>query len=505
MRNKIAVLLVLNMVLAISVTVRSDFKKQAHDADLDPLVDVEVTIEVKGIRYFEDEITLRSTKSKASSSRPVLALLEMIQNLFYKNKAAAEAPSMYLKVFINDQEFESPVYPDQYYVYNPDFSSTVNVPDDEEFVDVKIQLWYSDNIDGLCDISPEQGSSEEARDVEIQYSIKTGKWSGEDYLGDPSGYGRLSGTEDGSIYEKENDCELWFEIYQNDFDDDGIPYWTETNTYSTNPEVADTGDPDNDEVPVDWEYKWGYNPFEYENHQGLDPEGDSLNNWEEYKVSEWYSDPYLKDVFIEMDMMEEGPNGEKSYYPNGARELIYTAFNRQNILMHIDMGEMGGFELVPFMSEPSYNQLRSMYNTYFLHNDNNNWRKGVFHYGIVIYDVRDGIPPGSNFRSNAWFIASQPMEEDQCQDPFLGCREVVYGSVYMHELGHNFAFNPIPGHNRLSMYPWQPLYWYNRAYYSCMNYGWTYQMVDYSNGSNREPDIDDWARIDYSNFDVDWD
>ena len=49
-----------------------------------------------------------------------------------------------------------------------------------------------------------------------------------------------------------------------------------------------------------------------------------------------------------MDKMDDGPNGEKTYFPVGAKELIQTAFDRQNIIYHLDMGEMGGYDLVPF-------------------------------------------------------------------------------------------------------------------------------------------------------------
>lgn len=75
----------------------------------------------------------------------------------------------------------------------------------------------------------------------------------------------------------------------------------------------------------------------------------------------------------------------------------------------------------------------------------------------------------------------------------------------MHELGHTFAFNPIPGHDPNSKYPWQTGYWINRPYKSCMNYAWVYAIVDYSDGSRESPDIDDWARIDYDAFEREWD
>jgi hypothetical protein len=37
-----------------------------------------------------------------------------------------------------------------------------------------------------------------------------------------------------------------------------------------------------------------------------------------------------------------------------------------------------------------------------------------------------------------------------------------------------------------------------------MNYGWTYLIVDYSDGSRRTPDLNDWDRIDYPAFENEW-
>ena len=80
-------------------------------------------------------------------------------------------------------------------------------------------------------------------------------YMGDDYLGDPSGYGRLSGIDDNSIYEQDRDCELWFTISQNDFDGDGFPYWLEVNMYNTSPLINNRGeDADGDGIPIEWEY-----------------------------------------------------------------------------------------------------------------------------------------------------------------------------------------------------------------------------------------------------------
>jgi len=350
--------------------------------------------------------------------------------------------------------------------------------------------------DKHCDIS---GDADD-RDAELIYSIKTGHWIGDDELSDPSGYGRLSGCDDGTIYENDRDGEIWFNVYQNDYDGDGIPYWTEVNDYGTDPEVSNIGeDSDNDDIPIEWEWKWGYDPFVWQNHEELDPDGDSIDNFEEYLTSEWFSDPFRKDVYVELDLMGEGPNGETSYFPVNAKELIQTAFDRQNIIFHLDYGSMGGHDIIPFDEMVEGHELDEIYNDFFLHGNSNNWRRGVFHYGVVVY-MSEGVA-GYIFRRNAFQIESYG-HEALSQEPGNDM-DIIYGSAYMHELGHTFGFRPIPGHTRSGgIFLWL----YNLAYKSCMNYAWMYKFVDYSDGSRRAPDLNDWDpnRMIFDYFEREW-
>ena len=95
-------------------------------------------------------------------------------------------PDFYVKVFINDVEFVSDVWDNTLYIYDPQWSAVLDVPDDEEFVDIKIQLWDSmdENYDGnrLCDVSGDYDGTDDSYDVELVYSVKTGHWTGDDYL-----------------------------------------------------------------------------------------------------------------------------------------------------------------------------------------------------------------------------------------------------------------------------------------------------------------------------------
>jgi hypothetical protein len=444
--------------------------------DFDPLVDLEVTVEIQKIRAFDKD------------DRQVL-------KREYVDRTSD--PDFYVKIFINNEEFTSDTWQDTKYIYDTPFSATLNVPDEEEFVDIKIQLWdWNSNGDNLCDIGNEND------DVELIYSIKTGHWTGDDQLEDPSGYGRLNGCDDGSMYRHERDCEIWFNIFQNDFDDDFIPYWIEVNEYGTNPEINNLGeDADADDVPIEWEWKWGYDPFQLDNHANLDPEGDSIDNVEEYLTSKHDSDPFRKDMFMELDQMDESPTGQKSLMPDGSKEILYTAHNRQNVVYHLDDGswEDTGSDMIPFDESTNNQELQSIYNQYFLQGEN--WRRGVFHYGVLIYQSE--WVNGNAFGSNRFQVSANGMEDKASSSSFLN-RDTVYASAYMHENGHTLGFWPVPGHNRRSYYPWQMGWWLARPYKSCMNYGYMYTSVDYSDGSRLIRDYDDWTRMDLTSFENSW-
>ncbi len=468
--------------------------------DFDPLEDISVTVEINKIRSLE-------------KLDPQVLSLKKIDSL--------GDPDFYVKVFINHFEFESPIWYDTKYIYDPKWSATLNVNDDQEYVYITIQLWdWNKDGDILCDISPFNYDLPDTYEVNLRYSVKTGHWSGDDYCSDEpsdldlSGYGRLNGCDDGSIYQTDLDCELWFDIYQNDFDNDGIPYWTETEIFKTDPTIDDRGrDDDNDGVPIEWEYTWGhsfswnnehvwfYHPFVWEDHATLDPDEDGLTNIEEYCMSDWGSDPFRKDVFVELDVMESSTDGTIFCFPIASEELLYTAFNRQNVVLHLDSGCMGGSDIIPFDEESEYDELQEMYANYFLHGDSYNPRVGIFHYGVMVYNAEGAA--GFIYRPDAFQISIKGMLDKKQQFPWLQ-KNVIFASAYMHELGHTFNFNPIPGHNTDCYYPWQTGWWLVGSYKSCMNYRYMYYTVDYSDGSHGKNDFDDWNRMDMTFFQRYW-
>jgi hypothetical protein len=452
-------------------TVTGIMVKSNAISDFDPLVDIEITVEIQKIRAFDKDDQQLNVREYIDSTSD---------------------PDFYVKIIINNQEYTSNIWHDSKYIYGPDFSAALNVPDDEEFVIVKIQLWdWNDDGDVLCDIG------DETDDVELEYSVKTGHWTGDDHLEDPSGYGRLNGCDDGSIYLRDLDCELWFDIYQNDYDNDGVPYWIEVNEFGTDPELDNSGDDiDEDDVSFEWEWKWGYNPIMTDDHKGIDPENDGIDNYEEYLTSEWFSDPYRKDLFVELDQMEN-PQINGYPFPDASKELLLTAYDRQNVVYHLDDSS----EMIPFEESTGSGELNIIYQQYFIQEDDAGWRRSVFHYGVVLYQSSGGN--GFAFGPNRFQISSNGMEENQNLFSWLK-QDIVYASAYMHETGHSLIGWPIPGHNQWSYYPWQLGWWLSRPYKSCMNYGYMFTSVDYSDGSRPFGDYDDWERMDLTAFQQDW-
>jgi hypothetical protein len=445
-------------------------------------------------------------------------------------------PDFYVKVIINGLEFVSDVWENMKYVEQPNWSASCEVPKDKEFVNITIELWDSNKGgDRLCDISPGNGDSTQDLTAELTYSIATGIWWGDDYLRDPSGYGRLNGCDDGSIYLQDKDCELWFDITQTDYDGDGLPFWVEINRYNTSPLIDNRGeDADQDGLPIEYEHKYGcmynesnqetngytwiYDPFIWEDHIALDPDNDGLNNIEEYKTSQWGSDPFRKDLFIELDQMEKGPAGQGSLVPTESFDLIRDSYAKHNIVWHIDDGRLGGGELIPFKNIIQFEDLTSWYWDYFMHQDANNWRRGVFHWAVVSYH---GIfVSGFTFRSeingttatDCFIISSKYMDSRVKHIPLIDSivrktfnkekqRAIVYAGVIMHETGHSLDVRAPGCDNHRAMWPWQIGYWQYSSYKSVMNYRYVYNgLIDYSDGSHGKNDYDDWGTIDLTYF-----
>lgn len=356
----------------------------------------------------------------------------------------------------------------------------------------------------VCDLDMNTGTG----NATILYDRYTGHWTGDDFIGDSSGYGRLNGCDDGSYYTFENDFEICFSIDIIDTDGDGVPQWYEENVYGTDPLVDNTyDDEDNDGLPLYWEYKWGYNPYTYEDHMLLDNENDGLSNYEEFLVSSYGSDPYRDDIFLELDQMEIGPNGEGDYIPEDALTLVAQTYSKRNIVFHCDTGSMGGGQILPFEPVIFMGQGREYYMKYFLNGDTNNWKRGVFRYALFVYNhlpIRGMEFPGEHTillyfipGLNSFVISTSIFE--------LTDRSAEESSAFMilHELGHTcgmYMGKPLGCDNQLMRLPWSLQNILFKNYKSVMNYKYAYSILDYSDGTNGFGDYDDWGNLDLTYF-----
>ena len=451
---------------------------------------------------FVKHLPLRTTNENVN----VTVMLTVIRDLCPRYDIIP--PSFYVKIFLNNEEIMSPVWIQTYYVYTQ-WSTTRSVSASIENVPIRLQLWDGDH---LCDI---QGTHPGQRDINLTYNLTTGYWQGDDYHGDESGYGRLNGVGDEENNQSEyRECELWFSITQTDVDGDGIPPWMELNVYHTDPEVDDsTYDPNGDGIPITWEWWWGLDPYSSENQSSLDPDNDSLTNFEEYLVRGFQADPFRRDVFLELDFMEETPDGDPSVIPQEAGEMLKNPFHKKNIVFHVDTGQLNGGELFPFDESVNFDEAREIYNNYFLHDNVQEWKRGISHYGIIVYDCTPkgyafsaDVEPYSGYLpgTNCFMISSKRMERN-AKLSSMKSLPYFYGSAIMHEMGHHFSMrwgNPPGVDVQRSKFPWQLGYWWYQNYQSIMNYRYTYKIFDYSDGTHGKRDNNDWAQVNLSFFEI---
>lgn len=440
--------------------------------DFDPLVDIEIIFRIDRIRKID----------------------------FERN----EEPLLALKISIDGESYMVGKWKgiDVY----PRWRHLQNVDDEKEMVDIEIQLFEIHGEEKiLCDISPRKGEYSEGKTLKLLYSLKNGSWRGDDWLRDNSGYGHAGGYEDGS---NENDYEIWFDIYQTDADGDRLTYYEEMYIYNTNPNVSDYGkDYDNDGIPIEWEDKYGYNPFSYDNHSILDEDKDGLNNYEEWLMNEWHADPFRQDIFVEVDYMENKLFGN-TYLPLYSKERVISAFSKHNIMLHIDDGLMGeGGEILPYQKFFTREKLSLYYDKYFLNNGKDKWKEGIFRYCIMAhYTFKSKNVAGYAFwptnrdKFNCFVIGTRIIKNYRLLPK---AREIAIASLFMHELGHTLGlfwhtFHGID--NATCNYPWLPGWHKYENYKSCMNYRYAWSLVDYSDGTHGSNDFNDWEAIDPSFF-----
>jgi len=257
-------------------------------------------------------------------------------------------------------------------------------------------------------------------------------------------------------------------------------------------------DTDEDGVPDWWEEKWGYNPDSWDDHSNLDPDEDGLNNIEECYTDPYNSNPFYRDIFLEIDWVES--QSQESNKPE--EEMINRAINvfkEHEINLHVDVGNLDGGEEIPYATNFSFPYLCELYWNYFLHNNLNNPRKGIFHYGIIC-----DYGPDVNFPFMGWnhldsFLISAEILQKKVPQYSRSCL-IMGGAV--HHLGHTLGLlaDTYGGIDNLGTVPFTIQWLKYRNYKSCMNYYYKYKLFSYSDGLHGFGDFDDWNNLDFSFF-----
>jgi len=262
-------------------------------------------------------------------------------------------------------------------------------------------------------------------------------------------------------------------------------------------------DADYDGVPDWWEEKWGYNKNSWDDHINLDPDEDGLNNFEECYTDQYNSNPFYKDIFLEIDWMKPLNSEDSNKPPDYLIERLIDIFLDKDINLHVDTGNLGGGEEISSYCHSTYfsfGKLQDIYWDYFLHNDLNNPRKGIFHYGAIC-----NFCPDLNFPFFGWdnldsfAISAQWLQENY---RFLTRGRIIVGAA-VHHLGHTLGLtvDTYDGIDNLAASRPFTLEWLKyRNYKSCMNYFYKYKIFSYSEGTHGRGDFNDWDNLDFSFF-----
>lgn len=399
---------------------------------------------------------------------PLFYYVATIDGLEYSSKDVAAAGGASSEVFYNtwDTMFkENRIMKD--------------VDEEQETSKITIQIMERESV-GLLGLRSQDVVKEE---IHITYDYRTGRWTGDDSFKDDDGYGHYVG----------DNFELWFSVYQTDYDGDYIPYWVEVNVLGTNPRQDDSRlDPDEDGITTAWEWKWGYDPHSWDDHRNLDPDVDGIQNIEEYKMAKYFADPFSQDIYMETDGMEKGGLFDIQHvFYDESGQIMIERFAQHGINLYIDNGWPGGpinggGELLTHydtISQESGNMLQFYINNF------DDDRKGIFRYTIVGHNAGFAIPSKWN-RYDTIAVDSSPYRLIRRTAFTPRTMRIVLAAATLHELGHSLGITPwtIEGCDNLSyIQSRQAKQEYEDTwadYYSVMNYYhiWDKSLADFSTG-----------------------
>jgi hypothetical protein len=217
-------------------------------------------------------------------------------------------------------------------------------------------------------------------------------------------------------------------------------------------------------------------------------------------MDQYGANPFHKDIFLELDWMKSKVTGQVNKPSEGIIKEAADVFAQHNITLHVDVGDLGGGEEIPSLSNFSFSDLVDLYWQYFLHYDLNNPRKGIFRYGIIC-----DVGPDVNFPFMGWdqldsfLISAQRLSE---QFPLYSRDRLIMGGV-VHHLGHTLGLlaDVYGGIDNVGTLRPISMQWFTyRHYQSNMNYWYKYWTFSYSDGTHGQGDFDDYGHLDFSFF-----
>jgi hypothetical protein len=302
-----------------------------------------------------------------------------------------------------------------------------------------------------------------------------------------------------------------------DYDSDFIPFWTEVNILGTDPMINDfKRDPDGDGIPTAWEWKWGYDPFTWDNHEQLDPDLDGLENIEEYQMRNFFADPFSQDVYYEVDFMEATSLFDKAHtLPEETKQGLIERYAQHNMKLYIDDGwsggpSNGGGEFVTHYNKVTQDSgmMLQYYKNHFAEE-----RRGIFRYMVLGHGGGFNHPSINNIYDTVQLFTYSGL---RLKDRLKGLIGLGYiptergniiglGASILHESAHSCGVDndlcEFKGIDNVSYgFVWLPSKEYMDTwgqYHSVLNYMYMYKdltLFDLSSGQNGPPyDQDDWG------------
>ena len=486
--------------------IKEDISEKEIDDRISPLTNQAIFLEIHRIRKKGIIDVMMNSGSDIIDKLPIknVDILKILDG-FRPGIGWDEKPSYYYIATLDGYEWEGR---DTYTAWDTKYMNQEifrNVEEEQSTAEVEFKIIENVKEKKLFRTNV---NKKEMENFKVVYDFRTGRWTGGDSFNDSDGYGHYNGA----------NYEIWFSLYQTSADRDTIPWWVEVNVLGTDPEIDDSKlDPDNDGIPTEWEWKWGYDPVTWDNHTILDPDLDGLQNVEEYYMAEWLANPYHTEMYIETDYMEKTPkklfkrdgwDGWEHVFYEESQQMLMERFSEHGYTIHIDDGIMGsGGDMLPFgRGNGAYQQEAGVVAGFY----NNNFadeRKGIFRYIVIAYGGGWCHPQDSNHYYDCMCVPHNLNFFKNQLDGALTERTKRIGQAVqiIHELGHSLGMlykhcggvdNSSAKAGNPSDYPWLD-------YVSCMNYDYFRQRVfDYSDGSNGKYDADDWSALDFTFFQI---